>query len=341
MSIYYPFCREKDCNGLLKIKFNDDLTLDYECEKNKDHKGKKIYFTTFERFYLKEEVINKCTKCNLYLLNNNIFKCKECNKLFCFSCHLLEEHIKKNNDKLEIIKGKCSIHDMDLNQYCIECKKNLCIYFIRQDEPKNVHKNHNIKNIVDYIPSLTDINNLKNKIKQKTQIYTDLIKKLDKWKLTINKKIEVLKNSLNEEINILEKMIFSFNHNYMNYTYFSNFFHTNEFIKDINNEYLIKFYQEDKSFRKQSENLIEFFSLINPKELKPKYVKGEIKEYIKDIRGYIEKINNKYFVGFINRQIFNYYYDKEDDKIYYSFNKDIAIYEEICSISISLDEKQL
>ena len=98
---------------------------------------------------------------------------------------------------------------MDLNQYCIECKKNLCIYCIRQDEPKNAHKNHNIKNLVDYIPSLTEINNLKNKIKQKTQTYTDLIKKLDKWKLTINKKIEDLKNNLNQEINILEKMFFS------------------------------------------------------------------------------------------------------------------------------------
>ena len=40
MSIYYPYC--KDCNCLLNIKFNDNLNIDYECEKDEEHKGKKI-----------------------------------------------------------------------------------------------------------------------------------------------------------------------------------------------------------------------------------------------------------------------------------------------------------
>ena len=36
---YYPYCREKGCDGILKMKFRDDFNIDYECDKNKNHKG--------------------------------------------------------------------------------------------------------------------------------------------------------------------------------------------------------------------------------------------------------------------------------------------------------------
>ena len=39
---YYPKCKEIGCNGLLNIKFNDIFTLEFECDKNKNH-IKKIY----------------------------------------------------------------------------------------------------------------------------------------------------------------------------------------------------------------------------------------------------------------------------------------------------------
>ena len=40
---YYPCCREKGCDGLLRIKLNDNFTLDYECDKNKEHIGQNIF----------------------------------------------------------------------------------------------------------------------------------------------------------------------------------------------------------------------------------------------------------------------------------------------------------
>ena len=51
---FYPCCRMDNCGGVLEIKINENkFTLDYECEKNNTHKGKNIYFETFNNFYLK------------------------------------------------------------------------------------------------------------------------------------------------------------------------------------------------------------------------------------------------------------------------------------------------
>ena len=67
---YYPICPENNCNGVLLIKYiNDNFSLDYECENNKSHQGKNIYFKTFERFYLKGREIIYCIKC----LSNNSY----------------------------------------------------------------------------------------------------------------------------------------------------------------------------------------------------------------------------------------------------------------------------
>ena len=41
---YYPQCKELGCNGLLNIKLKDNFTLEYECDINKNHNDKKIFF---------------------------------------------------------------------------------------------------------------------------------------------------------------------------------------------------------------------------------------------------------------------------------------------------------
>ena len=62
---YYPSCKNNNCDGVANISINkNNFSLDYECEKDKTHKRKNIYFKTFERFYLKESDIDKCMKCN-------------------------------------------------------------------------------------------------------------------------------------------------------------------------------------------------------------------------------------------------------------------------------------
>ena len=113
---YYPSCRTKNCNGILKFNINKNFSLDYKCEKNEDHKDEKIYFKTFERFYLKKKEIDKCSKCFSILESDYIYKCKKCDKNYCPTCFTNDEHIKKNNS--ELIK-KLSISIANNNYFFI------------------------------------------------------------------------------------------------------------------------------------------------------------------------------------------------------------------------------
>jgi len=57
------------CEGLINIRFNSNFYIDCYCDKNENHKGEKIFFPTFEKFYLKEKKLVKCSRCNNNLLN--------------------------------------------------------------------------------------------------------------------------------------------------------------------------------------------------------------------------------------------------------------------------------
>ena len=58
-SIYYiPICREDGCNGHLKILIEEEnFIVKFICENNGDHKSDKLFFETFDRFYLKDNKI--------------------------------------------------------------------------------------------------------------------------------------------------------------------------------------------------------------------------------------------------------------------------------------------
>ena len=163
---YYPCCRESGCKGILKIKINEDFSIDYECDKNKNHKKRRIFFKTFERFYLKKKVICKCSKCYTILEDKNIYKCKQCKEIYCSSCFIFHEHFKIDFNNLSIINNKCPLHKNELTKYCVECDKNLCIYCIK-DEENNIHKHHEIICLFDLIPCLNDINNFKKIINER------------------------------------------------------------------------------------------------------------------------------------------------------------------------------
>ena len=82
-NIYYcPCC--PSCGSILKLKFTKgNFTIDYECSKNKNHKGGKIFYEAFDRFYLKQKQLNNCIKCNI---KGFTYKCKICeNYYFCFT----------------------------------------------------------------------------------------------------------------------------------------------------------------------------------------------------------------------------------------------------------------
>ena len=345
MSIIYPLCPK--CEGLINIRFNNNLYLDFYCDKNENHKGEKIFFPTFSKFYLKEKK-DKCSKCNNNIFNKYIYEVeykknkdkKEVNKegkTFCINCFQEEfENFKFNDAHLNIKSNKCKLHDYNLNHYCIDCKKNICIFCIKEDE-MNTHKNHNIENLENFIPTSEEIKDFQNKITQKSKIYKELINKIKIWKNKIITKTEQLIENLENEIIILEKIIFNFNSKFMNYTYYNNFHYLKNFVKNINNEYLIKF-NDNPDFRNQCLNLIDLFTIFYPKKTSTKFLKANIKEYYSLDYTIPEKIN-KY-----------YYFDKSDNSIvYYNKNKDEFnscwklddFKEKISTISLSLNKRIL
>ena len=189
---YYPKCKINNCDGILRFKINNNFTIDYQCDKNQEHKGN---IKTFERFFLKEEKIKKCSKCNTFLENNYKLKCKICNKIYCCSCFKDDEHIKVNINDLKINSQKCQTHNIKLFLYCINCKKNLCQSCLNNNS-NNPHKKHIIKNLIDLIPSNNNIENIINRLKY----YDELIDKINKWQQELIKKIDNLKqNILNEK----------------------------------------------------------------------------------------------------------------------------------------------
>ena len=176
---YYPCCPEKGCNGVLLIKINDDnYSINYLCQNNPKYKKKNIYFKTFERFYLKEIKIPRCSKCDMSLEKDLRYECKKCNKKYCEFCFFYDEHIKENNKELLMINNKCEIHKRDITLYCTECQKHLCIFCLKDTESKT-YCSHYKENLYEIIPSSKDINKIKAEINKEKKIYEDYISLLD------------------------------------------------------------------------------------------------------------------------------------------------------------------
>ena len=69
---YIPLCSEKNCKGNLAINFDfNNFTINYQCGENKAHKGEKVYFQTFDKFFMKKRKIRNCSRCSTNLENEN------------------------------------------------------------------------------------------------------------------------------------------------------------------------------------------------------------------------------------------------------------------------------
>ena len=292
---YLPICRENGCEGNLNIYIDEEnFIIKCICEKNKDHQSN-LFFETFERFYLKESTIKKCYNCSTNLENKDKYKCNECDKLFCSTCILLEQHIKKDIKNLRMPTNRCLKDKNELLYYCLNCKQKICAFCYKKDEEKSPHKNHEIKILLNEMPSLSQIHTLKEKIIKKSEEYNSLIKSLDEWKDMLFKKIEKLKSNLLYEIRILKKLFLNFNQDYLDYTYYSNFHFFYNNIKEYNSEYLKEF-MNGKTFDEKSNSLIKLFS-SKKHEIPIKNVK------LKRIRnmeenGVLEILSDKYLLFF-------------------------------------------
>ncbi len=79
----YAPCREEGCNGFLTIDFNPlNFSISAKCSENSNHLIEKIYYKTFERFYLKEKKDLKCLQCGIIPKDSKFYLCTNCEKFY-------------------------------------------------------------------------------------------------------------------------------------------------------------------------------------------------------------------------------------------------------------------
>ena len=338
--IYIPVCRF--CDSILEVNFDlNNFTIKYECSKKINHKQDKIFFETFDKYYLKKKFINECSKCDLNLENDWEYECKECKNIYCPNCFLSDIHIKTNLDNLKINSKKCLKHRDEIKYfYCTDCRENNCGLCINEN-----CENHDVENILNAIPTINNINSIKNIIATKTEYIENLLISIDEWEKLLTQKIEQLKKNLKKEIIIFEKMFLNHNRHYMNYTYHVNFKNFLCYIKNADNEYLNKFY-ESISFEEKTKNILELLC-ANKKKFKQK--DGYLKRLLNE-SGFekCSKINEKYFCIHSNTnkkfEILWYENNGEEDNNegFYNYESlEVDFEEEIHSISFSLDKTKI
>ena len=294
IKFYYPYCREKGCDGVLSVKFKDNFSLNYICDKNEKHQKKKIYFKTFEKFYLQDKKKENCFNCKSDLESDK-YKCLKCKSVYCCYCFNLDEHIKNNINNLLLTKKRCLIHKKDFSLYCVNCKKNLCV-FCANDK---IHTKgyHDIKSLYKFIPSDNEIENVNHKIKERKETYKELIQSLEEWEIKLHNKLEELKKNLLYEIELMEKMFSNYNKYFLNYTYFKNFDSFKEYM-DRDNLKFDKCY----SYSEFGKILDELFKINSNNDNLSEEIELYLTEEFSISNGIITKINDEYF--------FNYAFDE-------------------------------
>ena len=98
-------------------------------------------------------------------------------------------------------------------------------------------------NLINLIPSSDDIIKIKAKINKREEKYFELVKCLNEWKEKVIYKIENLKKNLKYEIELMKKMFYNYNTQFINYTYFFNFDYFTDYIEDRNSMIFEKCYK--------------------------------------------------------------------------------------------------
>ena len=339
---YIPICRKKGCEGHLKITIDEEkFLIKGKCQKNKEHIFNDIFFEIFEKFYLKENIIQNCFKCSNNLENKYKFVCNECKNIYCPYCFISDIHIKKDIKNLKFISNKCNNCENELINYCTNCGENICLICSKKYDNNKSHENHKIINILDIIPSKNKLNNLKEKIRKKSDYFDSVIKSLEEWQNELNKKIERIKENLKNEIYIIEKLFLNFNTDYMDYTYISNF---NEFFNEIDkyNNTFLKQFKEAKNFSEKTKNIFDLILIIDKIDKESEIINKRAKKKELFNNNIIDNFNEKYFL-FHNR------HDKHicllhkinGTTLYPLDNTKINFNEEIFSFNYSYDRKKI
>lgn len=339
----YPFCKEKGCFGVLKYQINEKkLSIDYECQNNKDHYGNNLYFSTFERYYLKEDNIKafKCSNCLKIITTTNIYKCKQCKKIFCQYCYSNDEHIKTNNNNVISIENKNKNNFiLNLNKkcpkcnknihYCLDCLKKMCIYC------SDYHKKHKTIIYNQLYHNYESINYILSLIEEKSKINEQIINSLDNWVDMLNRKINNIKERLRDQIRLLKKMALNFNPFFEDPIYSFNFWNLFHHLKYLNNKDINKF-KGDYGFEEQTRYI---FDLLVQKDFQTEKKIGLVYFNFEENlnNSILHKIDNNYYLVYTpyNKRYRNLKLKTIDNEYGIDFK------DNICSISSSIDKKEI
>lgn len=299
LNYFYPSCREKECGGILKFNINDEnLSIDYECEKDKGHHGNRIDFKIFENYYLKEgkEKVFICSKCLSIIYTNKIYKCKECKKIYCQNCYNFDEHLSKDTNNLIIIDE--IIKKINFDKICPKCRKDICFCF---DCSQNIclycskyHNKHRTVGLTSLSQTHHSLNYLIEKIEAKSKINENLIYSLVNWEKYLKERIEALKQKLRDQITLLKKLTQAFNPFLDNVLYRFNFWNLFYSLSSINLNNIKKF-NGSYGFEEQTKYIMK---LLFPKNLsyekKIGYVKYNKQQNLDEV--ILHKIDDKNYL---------------------------------------------
>ena len=202
----FLFCPTKNCINIPSISYTYNplgSNIQYNCNCNKNINI--IQNNNISEFL--ETVSNiKCAECNSIITKNDIYYCKQCKKLFDYSC--LVGHIFDSNHEVipvekHILFNNCLDHCNPFIVYCEECNKSLCS-ICNFDYHKN--QGHNLIKISDTLNNKNSEKRIYSTF-QKQKRFLEKIKKIN----------ENIIKSLENDLIIKEKIIENYKNNKNNY----------------------------------------------------------------------------------------------------------------------------
>ena len=321
----------------------ENMCIDYVCGKNRNHHANNIHYKTFEKFYLKKvkEKVYACSKCSMLIYSNIIYKCKECKKIYCGKCHNLDEHINNDKNNLIYIEDK-EKNDINIDKKCSKCHKNICFCFECIQNVcvycSNFHKKHRTISLFSLSQSFDSINFLNDFIKEKEKINQNLISSIDKWVMNLNKRLDIIKQKFKDQISLIKKITFNINPFNTDPIYNLNFWNLFYSLKSVNIEEIKKF-EGFYGFEEQSKLIM---NLLLKKEYKVDKKIGLIN--VQDT----QPISDKTMLHKIDNATYLVYEPYDFNKMKKNFGiftidegYNITLRDSICSISISLDKKEI